>query len=296
MNILLTGSSGFFGRCILSILGENNLIFTLSRTYSDYNIDLMSVIPRFNHYFETVIHAAGLAHFYPKTREEIELFYEINVKGTINLLSGLESYEIPKNFVFISTVAVYGENKGTMIKESSKLNALEAYGKSKLEAEKIITKWCAINNVKCTILRLPLLVGNNPPGNLGNMIRGIQNGFYFNISGGIARKSMVLADDVAKYILIAAEVGGIFNLTDGYHPSFNELSLYIARKLRKKRPINLPLWIAKFFALCGDVLGHDAPINSSKLNKLVSDLTFDDAKAREEFGWNPKPVLSVLNI
>jgi nucleoside-diphosphate-sugar epimerase len=204
--------------------------------------------------------------------------------------------EIPKNFVFMSTVAVYGESNGTMIKESSKLNALDPYGKSKLEAEKIILNWCANKKVKCTILRLPLVVGSNPPGNLGFMIRGIKRGFYFNILGGNARKSMVLAEDVAQYILKAAEVGGVFNLTDGVHPSFFELSLHIADKLRKTTPFNLPFCFAKIFALCGDIIGPNAPINSLKLNKVISDLTFDDSKARSEFGWNPTPVLLGIKV
>ena len=34
-------------------------------------------------------------------------------------------------------------------------------------------------SIVCTILRLPLIVGSNPPGNLGKMINGIKNGFYF---------------------------------------------------------------------------------------------------------------------
>jgi hypothetical protein len=41
-------------------------------------------------------------------------------------------------------------------------------------------------------LVLPLLVGENPRGNLGVMMRAIDKGYYFNIGGGKARKSMVL--------------------------------------------------------------------------------------------------------
>jgi hypothetical protein len=37
-------------------------------------------------------------------------------------------------------------------------------------------------------------------------------------------------------------------------------------------------------------LGNRAHINSIKLKKITSDLTFDDNKARE-LGWNPKSVV-----
>jgi nucleoside-diphosphate-sugar epimerase len=128
------------------------------------------------------------------------------------------------------------------------------------------------------------------------MISGIKKGFYFNIAGGSAKKSMVLASDVAKYLLKASEIGGIFNLTDGYHPSFFEFSDNISRQLGKSRSINLPFWLAKGLALTGDLFGAKAPFNSAKLYKMTSDLTFDDSKARETFGWKPTPVLEGFKI
>ena len=145
------------------------------------------------------------------------------------------------------------------------------------------------NNVLLTILRLPLLVGKNPPGNLGSMIKGIQKGYYFNIDGGKAKKSMVLTEDVAHFIPVIANYGGVFNLTDGYHPSFFEISSAIS----KKNVLNIPLFLAKFFAFFGNLIGDKAPINSRKLKKIVNDLTFDDTEARK-YGWNPKLVLNYL--
>jgi hypothetical protein len=41
----------------------------------------------------------------------------------------------------------------------------------------------------------------------------------------------------------------------------------------------------------GDLLGNNSPVNSNKFKKIISDLTFDDSRAREAFGWNPTPVL-----
>jgi nucleoside-diphosphate-sugar epimerase len=107
---------------------------------------------------------------------------------------------------------------------------------------------------------------------------------------------MVLASDVAKFILKAAEVGGTYNLTDGYHPNFNELSNCIALQMGKKFVPNMPLFVAKFLATIGDILGSKFPINSDKLNKITSTLTFDDTKARLAFGWKPSPVLKGFNM
>jgi nucleoside-diphosphate-sugar epimerase len=128
------------------------------------------------------------------------------------------------------------------------------------------------------------------------MIKGIQKGYYFNIGGGKAKKSMVLSDDIAKSIIKVAEIGGIYNLTDGYHPSFAELSNTISMQLGKGKPVNMPLWLARLIAKFGDLLVSKAPLNTNKLKKITSDLTFDDRKAREVFGWNPTPVLEGFTI
>jgi len=292
--ILLTGSTGFLGTCLFNNI-QNYIIKTLNRNSGDYVADLSIEVPNISDRFDLVIHSAGMAHITPQTENAKKSFFCINVNGTRNLLKSLENSK-PYMFVFISSVSVYGLTKGENIKESTPLLAQDPYGKSKIEAEVIVKKWCEEYNVICTILRLPLIVGENPPGNLGAMIRGIKKGFYFNIGGGNANKSMVLATDVAKFILKAAEKGGTYNLSDGYHPSFNELSKNIAKNIGKSFVPNLPKMLALFLAKFGDHLGNKFPINSDKFLKITSTLTFDDNKARIAFGWNPSPVLDCFKV
>lgn len=294
MNILLTGANGFLGRSIKERLLRKHTIFELSRSSRDYKVFLEHEIPVFRENFEIVIHAAGKAHSIPKSTLEKKEFNDINVVGTINLLKGLKNNVLPKQFVFISSVSVYGQEKGNNINENHPLNARDPYGVSKIEAEKIILEWCKINGVICTVLRLPLLVGKNPPGNLGAMIKAIEKGYYFNIDGGKARKSMVLVDDVAAFIPKVAAIGGIYNLTDRVHPDFKQLSITISKQKQKKKPLNLPLFIAKLMGYAGDILGNNAPINSRKIKKVIFDLTFDDSKAREVAGWRSQRVLEYL--
>jgi nucleoside-diphosphate-sugar epimerase len=295
LKILLCGSSGFLGKEILNRLKNSYEIYTIGR-----NKDVCQAIDlRFpfhlNQSFDCVIHAAGKAHLVPRTEEDKQAFWDVNVIGTRNLLNSLEA-QPPKYFVFVSSVAVYGKTSGHLLNEQNSLTAQDPYGKSKIEAEVIVKDWCDENNVICTILRLPLVVGENPLGNLRAMIYGIKKGYYFNIFGGTARKSMVLASDVAKFILKAAEVGGTYNLTDGYHPNFNELSHCIAKQINKNYVPNIPLFFAKIVAFVGDIVGQKFPINSDKVKKITSTLTFDDSKAREAFGWNPTPVLKGFKI
>ena len=291
---LLTGSSGFLGK---SILKNSNIdLLTLGRTKNcDIINDLVYNIPNLTN-INLIIHCAGLAHFTPKDKEGDKLFYNTNVVGVKNLLSAFSTNNLPQKFVLISSVSVYGLIKGESINETTPLLAKDPYGKSKIESEKIVKNWCEKHNVICTILRLPLVVGENPPGNLGAMIQGIKKGYYFNIDGGKAKKSMVLASDIVKFILKAAEVGGTYNLTDGLHPTFNELSKNISQQLGKSFVPNMPLFMANVLAKIGDLFGNSLPINSNKLSKITSPLTFDDSKARLAFGWNPTPVLEGFKL
>jgi nucleoside-diphosphate-sugar epimerase len=297
-NILfLTGHSGFIGKVLLNELKNKFKVYTIGRNLkSDIFFDLNQENWSCNFKPDIIIHAAGIAHFIPKTEEQEKLIYKTNVLGTVNFINGLSKNNLPKKFIFISSVSVYGLNQGININENAPLLANDPYGKSKIEAEKVIIKWCKKNDILCTIFRLPLVVGLNPPGNLGAMIKGIKKGYYFNISGGTAKKSMVLVSDIAKFIIKAAEVGGIYNLTDGKNPSLNELSSNISIKTGKSFVPNLPYFFAYILAKLGDIFGSSFPINSYKLRKITSDLTFDDSAARISFGWEPTSVLDGFNL
>ncbi|MEY4273281.1 MAG: hypothetical protein RL638_229 [Bacteroidota bacterium] len=291
MIILGTGSFGFLGQSIQKVLANSHEIYTLGlNIQSSIQIDLLKSF-QLPTSFDVVIHAAGKAHSVPKTPAEAIAFWDVNVIGTQNLLKALEEHP-PQRFVFISSVAVYGKSQGHLLNEQAPVLAVDPYGQSKIQAEAEIIDWCRRFDVTCTILRLPLIYGENPPGNLKAMIQGIKKGYYFNIAGGQARKSMVRAEDVARFILPASEVGGIYHLTDGQHPNFFELSHKIGKAFGRNRIPNMPLGIAKVIAKIGDVLGPWFPLNSDKLSKITSELTFDDSLARQNFGWDPKPVLA----
>jgi nucleoside-diphosphate-sugar epimerase len=295
--LLFTGGTGFLGKNMMAILEKQFDVTTCGITLGNIiKTNLSKEVPTLIQHYDIVLHAAGKAHSVPKNITEEQVFFDINLHGTINLCAALEKSGVPTSLIFISSVSVYGLDHGVLINENHSLLAKDSYGLSKIKAESFIQNWCKQHNVICAILRLPLVVGANPPGNLGAMIKGIEKGCYFNIAGGKARKSMVLASDVARSILKVAEIGGIYNLTDGYHPSFEELSNNISIQLGKGKPMLMPMWLARLIANFGNLLGSKAPLNTYKLKKITSDLTFDNSKAREAFGWDPAPVLDGFNI
>lgn len=295
--LLFTGGTGFLGKNVMPILTQKYEVTTCGITPDDMiKANLAKEAPGLPERYDVVLHACGKAHVVPKTEAEKKAFYDVNYQGTVNLCSALEKAGVPKALVFISTVAVYGCEYGDLITEEHPLEGDSPYAESKIMAEKYLTEWCALNGVVLGILRPSLLAGKNAPGNLGAMVNGIKKGFYMNIAGGKVVKSILMAEDIAHLLPLLEEKGGVYNVCDTRQPSFGEISISIANQLGKRKPINIPYWMAWCMAKVGDLLGNKAPINSYKLEKMTKSLTFSNEKAKHELGWEPLDVLTNYKV
>ena len=297
MRLLFTGASGFLGNNTFPLLRRMYDIMTIGLLQKDdYTVNIAKEIPELYERYDIILHAAGKAHSIPRSEVEKQAFFDVNLQGTKNLCTALEKAGVPKAFIFISTVAVYGCDYGENIAEGHPLNGDTPYAMSKRFAEEYLQEWCYEHNVILGIIRPSLIAGPNPPGNLGAMIHGIRSGKYLSITGSQARKSVLMVQDIAKLVPLLAEKGGIYNVCDSHHPTFRELETTICRQLDKKLPLSIPYWVAKCMALAGDCLGRKAPINSLKLDKITKSLTFSNEKAIRELGWKPTRVLENFKI
>lgn len=296
--LLFTGGTGFVGRNIKPLLDKTYEVTTIGIMDADMiKANFVKDIPNLPERYDIVLHAAGKAHVYPKTEAEKKAFYDVNLTGTIHLCEALEKTGVPNAFIFISTLSVYGgEVFGNMDSEDSKpLIGDTPYADSKIKAEEYLTNWCKEHNVILGILRPSLLAGKGAPGNLGAMVNGIRTGAYLSIAGGKARKSVLMVDDIAHLVPLVAEKGGVYNVCDDHNPSFGELESSIAKQLGKRKPINIPYWMAKCLALIGDIFSF-FPLNSNRLKKIITSDTWSNEKAKRELGWRPMDVIENYKI
>ena len=104
-----------------------------------------------------------------------------------------------KQFIFISTVKVFGEESKEIFNENSPTNPKDYYGLTKKIAEEKLLK-LEDKNFKVAIIRLPLVFGPGVKANFRSLIN-IVNTFKILPLGSINNKrSMVFVGNVCHYI------------------------------------------------------------------------------------------------
>ena len=288
-SILLTGHTGFLGSVIHKSLVKDFVVYTLGRSQScDYRIDFLDWDGRLEleHQIDTVVHVAGLAH--GKSNSDKDML-SVNYDTVASLVSACEALDI-QNFVFISSVAVYGKSIGSVIDESVECTPVSTYGHSKLNSEKLINNWMIKDSKRKQIsLRLPLIIGPNPPGNLGKLMNSIKSGRHIYLKGNKATKSAVFASDVAIFISnwlkTIERKSGVVNLTCGEAPTFNWIENSIQQLTGGRFFITFPVGLLWKTIV---VLKHRFGVSIPIFGKIFYPLTFSDQLARDHFNYQSK--------
>lgn len=103
------------------------------------------------HHPEAVIHFAALIEVGDSTKRP-ELFYEVNVAGTLNLLSAVMAAGIDK-LVFSSTCATYGVPDVTPMDEMHRQQPINPYGRTKWVVEQALKDFGAYKGLRSVMLR-----------------------------------------------------------------------------------------------------------------------------------------------
>ena len=103
MKILMTGSSGFIGQHLTARLKDHNVHHMVSdlREHKAVTDEVIAIKP------DIIVHLAARTEVEQSFYEQIT-FSEINYVGTVNLIEAAAKVKNLKNFVFASTMEVYG--------------------------------------------------------------------------------------------------------------------------------------------------------------------------------------------
>lgn len=289
--ILLTGHTGFLGSVIYKELKKSFHVLTAGRDVScDYNLDFSNWdgVLELNHSIDAIVHVAGLAHGKSISNQQM---LEVNSVSVGKLLKVAELFVV-KEFVLISSVAVYGKSYGFNFNETSLSEPFNTYGKSKLMAENAVLQWASSDKNRSYVnLRLPLIIGPSPPGNLGRLLKSISSGSHIYLQGNEAKKSVVFASDVANFIsewlMKPKRDSGTMNLCNQTAPTFNWIENAITESLGNSFRFRVPL---KFLWASVNWMKAKFNISVPLVGKLFYTLTFSDQLAREKFGYTSKPL------
>lgn len=237
--------------------------------------------------------AAMLVIGMPNKRE----MFEVNVKGTENVLEIAESLNI-KKVVHCSTIGIFGDSGGKTLTEKDQPTEKWAseYERTKALAHKIALKY-ASKGLNVSIVMPGVIFGPDDP-NFGQLIRAYIEKRIPALPKTDNSAGYVHVEDCANGIILAAEKGlkGESYILVSENLKHSELADYIEKFSgisRPKKSIGYPT--AWFFALLSELsamlTGGDAMLTREGVNQIFTlNNRFDSSKARKELGWKPEPI------
>jgi nucleoside-diphosphate-sugar epimerase len=262
--ILITGTNSYIGKSLEKWL----------RNYpNEYSIDTISL--RNNSWnekdfslYDVVFHVAGIAHV-KETKDNFDSYYRVNRDLAYETAKKAKTDGV-KQFIFLSSMSVYGIQSG-VIDKNSPLTPKSNYGKSKLQAEKLIES-LAVDTFKVAILRPPMIYGNGAKGNYPRLINlALKSPVFPNVEN---KRSMIYIDNLCEFVrlLINNCSYGLFFPQNEQYVCTSEMVKLISEVYEKK------IWMTKLFNPLLRLFMTDT------INKVFGDLVYE--RTLSEYGNN----------
>jgi len=292
MTVLITGASGRIGKHLVNALlkeGENVRVFIKEKIVEADNIetfygDVLDIesLKKAVEGVDVVYHLAAIVDYLAPQ----DLMYKVNVLGTRNLLEVSKG----KKIIYLSTTAVMGKKlKEIPANENTPCRPSNYYGKTKLEAEKLVRKNGGI------ILRSADVIG---PGSFVNdvVISKLEEGKLPFIGDGKNFIHYIHINDLIHALLLIKErgrSGEVYIVAGKDVRTQKDCWNLICKYLNVSPPTkSVSVTLAKIQAyskLLKFKINKEQPnIIPEYVEKITANRTFDISKARKELGFDPK--------
>ena len=250
MKCLVTGGAGFIGShlvdqlldaghdvCVVDNLSSGrlkNLELALQHPNCAFVqadiVDRNAIEPLFEN-IDWVFHLAGVADIVPSI-ENPELYFNVNVSGTMNVLQCAKNANI-KKLIYAASSSSYGIPDVYPTPETSPINAQYPYALTKYMGEELVMHWSKVFGLSAISLRLFNVYGTRSRTSgaygavFGVFLAQKLKGQPLTVVGdGKQSRDFTYVTDVASAFIAAAESNTsseVFNVGSGNHYSVNAL-------------------------------------------------------------------------
>lgn len=275
MKVLIVGKNSYIGNHIKNWIenkeGKDSLVFQLDAQTDEWKT--------FNYKdYDAIVHVAGIVH-----RPEIKdwkLYKSVNVDLPIEVAK-LAREQGVKQFIFLSTMAVYGLKKRLSVNpitESTPISPKSMYGISKRMAEEALLKQ-QDDSFNVVICRPPNVYGKGCKGNyISSFVNIVKYVPIIPRTFEKVKQSMLYIENLDSFIYLAIKynVRGIFMPQDDKAVSTIELTSSIAKALGK------PLYLSFLMGYLVRILSF-APF----IQKVYGGIEYDSNLSKfKEFEYN----------
>ena len=229
----------------------------------------------------------------------LEEFRRLNVAALELLLEASVASGIGR-LVHVSSLGVYEGRDHHATDESTPpaAESLDAYTRSKTEAEQLVLRYHAERNLPAVIVRPGFIYGERDRTVLPKLLTNLRRGTFAYFGSGEQALNSIYVKNLVHGIFLAAEspeaVGEVFNLTDGRHISKRQFVSKVAELAGLKPPTRkIPRGVAKVLATVVEGIakarGATRPplINKARYKFLGLNLDFSIEKARRDLHYDP---------
>ena len=230
---------------------------------------------------DAVVHLAARVHAMDGGNETE--FFDINVDGSVRLLEAAVHAGV-KRFVFISSVKAAGERSGEAPLRTDMMPMPEdAYGRSKLAAERALTAGADAAATSLIILRPTFVYGWPLVGNFKRVVSAVTKGVPLPLGGIRNRRHMIYVGNLSSAIHAACVqhmLRGVYYISDGEPVSSPDLFRMTATAFASRaRLFYVPPGL---LTLAGAMTGR-----RDMIQRLIENLEVDDGPFRRDAAWRP---------